>query len=224
MLKAWAAMELELGHIDESNDWTVPRNVSARHAHKQRSRGDKSQNAVTNMQQQKQLSRVGENLQMLRRLIERRSDEDLRTVMKWIEQRAKEERDLKDKFTARGQSDTRKVLEWAEKRGEADVAAFKEFIDERYQRDRLIGVYMLNLSIPSLAQKRQARQARMDGLSTSSSSAAGAAAPLVTKPQEWFVLDEVPSMTLHRFDEQLYRQKADAISERRREILEGIAF
>lgn len=220
MLRAWAAMELELGHIDESNDWTVPRNARSKNPYSRRSGPHGSRNTAYS-HQQKQLSLVGENLQMLRRLIERRSDEDLRTVMKWIERRANEERNLKEKFTARGQSDARKVLEWAEKRGEVDVAAFKEFIDERYKRDRLIGVYMLNLSIPSLAQKRQARQVASDGLSVATVSAAASSDP---KPQEWFVLDEPPRMTLHKFDQELYQQEANAISERRREILEGIEF
>lgn len=139
----------------------------------------------------KQMSAVSEKLQLLRRLIVTRTDEDLRVVMQWIEKRAKEDYDLKDRLSVRGQSGTRKVVEWAEKRGEADIAAFREFVEEWYERDRRIGVYVLNFNIPPLGKK---------------------ALPVPTKeepspppiPQEWFMLADPPAPTLQEFDAQLY--------------------
>jgi hypothetical protein len=63
LLKAWALMELRLGHIDSSNAWYVSQKMGSR-----------------------KLSKVSERLEMLRLLIEQRSEDDLKLVMKWIEQ------------------------------------------------------------------------------------------------------------------------------------------
>lgn len=157
------------------------------------------------------MSAVGEKLQLLRRLVATRTDEDLRVVMQWIEKRAKEDNDLKDRLSTRGQSDTRKVVEWAEKRGEADIAAFREFVEEWYERDRRIGVYVLNFNIPPLARK---------------------AAPVPAKdepppiPQEWFMLADPPDRTLQEFDAQLYASEAPWYAENvaRIQSIEAIEF
>ena len=61
LLKAWALMELQLGHIDSSNQWYVSKKMGFR-----------------------KMSKVSERLEMLRLLIEQRSENDLRLVMKWI--------------------------------------------------------------------------------------------------------------------------------------------
>ena len=62
LLKAWALMELRLGHIDGSNEWYVSQRMGSR-----------------------KLSKVTERLEMLRLLMEQRSEDDLKLVMKWIE-------------------------------------------------------------------------------------------------------------------------------------------
>jgi len=62
LLKAWALMELRLGHIDASNQWYVSQQMGSR-----------------------KLSKVTERLEMLRLLVEQRSEDDLKLVMKWIE-------------------------------------------------------------------------------------------------------------------------------------------
>ena len=63
LLKAWAMMELRLGHIDASNQWYVSPKMGSR-----------------------KLSKVSERLEMLRLLMEQRSEDDLKLVMQWIEQ------------------------------------------------------------------------------------------------------------------------------------------
>ena len=63
LLKAWAMMELQLGHIDGSNRWYVSKNMGL-----------------------SRLLKITERLEMLRLLIEQRSEDDLKLVMEWIEE------------------------------------------------------------------------------------------------------------------------------------------
>lgn len=209
MLRAWASMELELGHIDKSTGWTVPPGTGRNSGFARRARSGKRRNP--------KLLAVGENLRMLRRLVERRSDEDLKTVMKWIEGRAKAERDLAEKVASRGESDLRRVLEWTERRGEADVSAFKDFLEDRYERDRLIAVYLFNLDIPPLPKSMNPTVP--SDITQNADKAEGYSRPPPV-PQEWYVLDERPSSGLDDFDRELHESGYNALTEK----IAGIEF
>ena len=167
ILRGWADMELELGHIDSGPEWQL--------------NGDGSTRTRRSL---------GENLHMLRMLLERRSNEDVATVMKWLDRRANEDRNLYDRISERGTSDSRLIKDWLKRRSEEDVEAFKEWMTARYERDRQIGTFILNLDIPPLQQ------------STSNE----IAEPMMAQsaPREWYMLKEMPTETLRATDESIY--------------------
>lgn len=174
MLRAWARMELDLGHIDKSKDWMVPRGQRGKPGPR---KGDGG----------KQMSAVAENLMMLRLMIERKSDEDVKAVMKWIDSRADSDRRLYDSISERPSNDLRAVREWVQRRSESDIGAFKAWLEDKYEKDRRIGVYIFNWDIPArnTAVVREPQK-------------------LPTKPVEWLMLKDAPEMELHAFDEELY--------------------
>lgn len=196
MLRAWASMELELGHIDKSLDWMVPRG-RLKGARKPRER-DMIVNAESRPKSSKrQISAVGENLRMLRLMIERKSDEDVRTVMQWLDRRARTDRKLYDALAERRDKDSRKVKEWIERRSGSDIKAFKEWMEERYKKDARIGVYIFNWHIPSTMSSASAtipvRVSKQKGQKE--------------KPVEWLLLSERPERALEAFDESIYSRE-----------------
>ncbi len=174
MLRGWAEMELELGHIDSGPEWQVYGTETKRS--------------------------LGENLRMLRKLLERRSNDDVAMVMQWLNKRANEDRNLYDRFAERGSSDSRLVKDWIERRSAEDVEAFKAWVTARYERDRQIGTFILNLDIPPLPVRE----------------------PAVEKvnpvPREWYMLAEVPAETLQAGDEAIYYNGSA------RDYAEGVYF
>lgn len=174
LLRAWARMELELGHIDSSQDWRVPR-IGYKSKARPRARGSHSS---------KQISTVAENLMMLRLMIERKSDEDVKTVMKWLDGRANADRKLYDTLAERQSNDVRSVSEWVERRSASDIKSFKNWLDSRYEKDRRIGVYVFNWTIPPLSPNL--------------------VPPTTEKPVEWLRLEQDPVNSLRSFDEDVY--------------------
>ncbi|CDF41259.1 TPR repeat-containing protein [Chondrus crispus] len=198
MLRAWASMELELGHIDKSRDWMVP--PSSRNKWK---RGTKQRAYAPGKRDRdksndKQISAVGKNLQMLRLMIERRSDEDVRSVMQWLSGRARADRRLADAISARRENDSRRVTEWIERRSTSDIKAFKEWLDDRYEKDSRIGVYIFNWDIPlSKSMSSTPVPVRVSERRGNP----------VEKPAEWLRLSEEPRMGLQAFDDQLFHRE-----------------
>eukprot|EP00178_Gracilaria_changii_P028090 TRINITY_DN954_c0_g1_i1.p1 TRINITY_DN954_c0_g1~~TRINITY_DN954_c0_g1_i1.p1 ORF type:complete len:638 (-),score=97.50 TRINITY_DN954_c0_g1_i1:9399-11312(-) len=196
MLRAWASMELELGHIDKSADWIVPR---AKFVHQQKNK------RTSQKDKQKQITAVGENLKMLRLMIGRRSDEDMNTVMKWLDIRAKADRQIYDALQKRKDDDVRKVSEWVARRSASDISSFKEWLADRYERDRRIGVYVFNWDIPP-------------------SRPAPAYVPVIEKavqpekPIEWYKLSEESIVAMNAASDQLY------YSDKARDHAEGMYF
>lgn len=175
VLRAWASMELELGHIDKSSDWQVPRGLAKgavqSGANGQRHK-DGSQHVGT--YRKKQISAVGENLLMLKRLIERRTEEDVSLVLQWLAERAEKDSALRDQVAKRGGEDASKVIAWAERRTKEDIGKFDQWVATRYKEDRKIGVYIFNMDIPD------------------------------SPPREWFRLRQTPERELQNFDDSLY--------------------
>lgn len=193
MLRAWASMELELGHIDKSRDWMVPpgsRNKWKSNAKRQKASTGRN---TRNKSNDKQISTVGENLRMLRLMIERRSDEDVKAVMQWLDQRARADRRLYDAFSQRREMDSRKVTEWIERRSASDIKAFKAWLDDRYEKDSRIGVYIFNWDIPTSPSPVPVRVSEQN--------------ENVDKPVEWLRLSEQPANGLQAFDEQFFYQE-----------------
>lgn len=171
MLRSWAGMERGLGHIDRSSDWLVP-------------------NMRSGKRERRQMGIVGENLRMLRMMIERKSDEDVGLVMQWLAARATADRKARDAIAARRDQDTERVRQWIERRSESDVRAFRNWVDERYETDSQIGVYLFNWQIPQQTKKHGSitpKQGR-----------------LTEKPVEWLLLAEQPKKALQDFDEDIY--------------------
>lgn len=183
LLRAWAQMELQLGHIDKSLNWRVPASFAGvgKSAPKQR-RGKQPPS-------ERQMSTVAENLMMLRLMIERKTDDDLKTVMTWLDGRANADRKLYNALAERQSNDVRTVREWVERRSAGDIESFKSWLDDRYEKDRRVGVYLFNWDIPPLVQP------------TSSP------VPVISnpsKPLEWLKLKEEPVRTLQSGDEEVY--------------------
>lgn len=209
LLRAWARMELELGHIDKGMDWRVPRggykptqrNNSAtdQSSGLRRSEGDENSSRKPsdrfrrNNMETKQISTVAENLVMLRLMIERKSDDDVRTVMKWLDGRAKADRELYDALAERQSNDVRVVQEWVGRRSSEDIKSFRKWLDDRYEKDRRIGVYVFNWDLPPLSQSAPPAES-VEQVSVND----------VEKPVEWLHLDEVPEKSLQSFDEDVY--------------------
>lgn len=166
MLRAWAEMELELGHIDTSSEWRVAGQRTRR----------------------RHLTRLGENLHMLRLLIERRSDDDVSTVMGWLHDRAEYDRGLYERLAERGEADVRGLQDMIARRSASDVRAFADWVEERYESDRQIGTHILNWDITAMT--------------------AGSTAPTTDTPREWYQLAHNPGETLRASDERLlYRDQ-----------------
>lgn len=195
MLRAWASMELQLGHIDKSRDWMVPP------GHRRKGQVGGQRKVFTGKRNVRQLTAVGENLKMLRLMIEGRSDEDVTAVMKWLDRRARADRKLYSALQQRRDSDVRKVSEWVERRSASDIASFKEWLGERYERDRRVGVYIFNWDIPPRTPTVSPAPAPVM-VPVDDSRESG------EKPVEWLMMAERPAKALQAFDEQLYTNDA----------------
>lgn len=183
LLRAWARMELQLGHIDKSSNWRVPSEFSKSGKLMPRQRRGKRAPS------ERQMSTVAENLMMLRLMIERKSDDDLKAVMTWLDHKANEDRKLYDALAERQTNDLRTVREWVERRSAGDISSFKKWLDDRYKKDRRVGVYLFNWEIPPLPQPAS------QPVSIES---------VAQKPTEWLRLEEQPARTLQLFDEEVY--------------------
>lgn len=166
MLRAWAEMELELGHIDSSESWRVAGRKSRR----------------------RHLTRVGENLHMLRLIIERRSDDDVSAVMRWLNDRSDFDRAIYERLAERSEADARKLQHMVARRSAADVRAFAEWVEERYETDRRIGTHILNWDISAMIQP-QPYTPKLDH---------------AIAPREWYKLKDKPDESLRATDERLY--------------------
>lgn len=191
MLRGWAAMELELGHIDKSEEWRVPKREFKGWSREKR-RSSVARRRGNPKEMEKQLSTVGENLRMLRLMIERRSDEDVKTVMQWLDRRARTDRRLSDALAERRDKDSRMVKEWVARRSASDIQAFTEWVDENYKRDSRLGVYLFNWHMPP-AKIPATIPVAVTGRRRK-----------VEKPKEWSMLEERPKMSLKTADERIY--------------------
>lgn len=183
LLRAWARMELQLGHIDKSPNWSVPSGFSKSDKLNPRQRRGKRAPS------ERQMSTVAENLMMLRLMIERKSDKDLKTVMTWLDRKANEDRKLYDALAEKQTNDLRTVQKWVERRSAGDISSFKKWLDDRYEIDRRVGVYLFNWEIPPLPQP---------------ASQPVSIETVAQKPIEWLRLEGQPERTLQSFDEEVY--------------------
>ncbi|KAA8495597.1 PsbB mRNA maturation factor Mbb1, chloroplastic [Porphyridium purpureum] len=172
MLRAWAGMELKLGHIDSSREWTAPFLPE-----KKVRKG--------------QLKRSAENLVMLRRLIERRTGDDVRAVLTWLNRKVEGDLSLYKKIKAKGEGDASKLLEWASRRSKQDIEAFESWFDKWYEQDRRIGAYIFGWDFP-----KRILDPPDSGLAS------------VKAPIEWYRLKDKPRCTLSEADDEFYNDEA----------------
>jgi tetratricopeptide (TPR) repeat protein len=130
MLKAWADMEQRLGHISPAPEWNVYRGSQSDAKARERRRAT-----------------IGERLLMLRKLIDRRSEEDLRAVLTFIAERTLIDRRVRAAVSERTREDLERIRRWAERRNEEDVQAFQKWFEKRYEEDRLVGQYVFGWNL-----------------------------------------------------------------------------
>lgn len=204
ILRAWARMELELGHIDRSSDWRVPAGNRARHTSGGKATASRQRKRPQHTAQQ--LNIVGENLMMLRLILERKSDEDVRAVMTWLNKRANSDKGLYGKLAERQSKDTQFVHEWVRRRSSSDIQAFRSWLEERYENDRRVGVYLFKRDLSNGENQGK----RRFGAQTPADAEAGcetgeeAIEEKSSVPTEWFQLADMPAKSLQEFDDELF--------------------
>ncbi|GJQ15528.1 hypothetical protein GpartN1_g7319.t1 [Galdieria partita] len=124
ILRGWTLLERRLGHLPDSVEWKVM---------------DPSY---------KETSHLGERLFMLGKMVERKSESDIRIVLEWLSTRAKDDQNLRIILQQRGMQDLRKVLQWAERRSSEDVRLFMEWFNERYEEDRSVAALLFGWQLP----------------------------------------------------------------------------
>uniref|UniRef100_A0A7S1TEB4 Suppressor of forked domain-containing protein n=1 Tax=Compsopogon caeruleus TaxID=31354 RepID=A0A7S1TEB4_9RHOD len=138
MLRAWARMELRLGHIDDSfSDWKLGFEPHAK------GYGGRSRKSREKKEE------LAEKLSMLRRLVERKSDKDVRLVLLWLQKQAVKDKDRHRQISEKGNTDSINVLHWAKNRSAEDVHAFQNWFDSRYKKDRRIAAYLFGWNLPT---------------------------------------------------------------------------
>jgi tetratricopeptide (TPR) repeat protein len=178
MLKAWADMEQRLGHISPAPEWNVYRSNRSDPETRERRR-----------------ETIGERLLMLRKLIDRRSEEDLRTVLTFIAERTRMDRQARAAITERSRDDLDRVRRWAERRNEEDVRAFQKWFEKRYEEDRLVGQYVFGWNLgPPL---------RSTVVSSPSTENTGGGDSASAVPPEWLRAAPMPR-PLSEYEKELY--------------------
>ncbi|KAF6003967.1 hypothetical protein F1559_004471 [Cyanidiococcus yangmingshanensis] len=138
MLKAWADMEQRLGHISPAPEWNVYRGSQRDTKARERRRAT-----------------IGERLVMLRKLVDRRSEEDLRAVLAFIAERTLIDRRARAAMSERSREDLERLRRWAERRNEEDILAFKKWFEKRYEEDRLVGHYVFGWNLELYSSERE---------------------------------------------------------------------
>ncbi|KAK4535477.1 hypothetical protein CDCA_CDCA05G1502 [Cyanidium caldarium] len=196
VLKAWAEMESRLGHIPASTEWNP---YAAPDRASDISVDEKRQSIV-------------ERLLMLKRVVDRRSVEDLRLVLSFIADRAQADQRARAALGERGRGDWEKLRLWAERRSEEDVLAFQQWIEKRYEEDRLVSRYVFGWDVlpPADAAARRATQAMATAvLKATEAAAATSAEPSV--PTEWLRALGVPPPALAEYERRLHEaEQADS--------------
>jgi len=170
MLRSWACMELKLGHIDSSADWSAPFLPKTK-------------------VKRSQLAKTAENFIMLRKLIDRRSKDDLRSVLTWLNRRIETDRNLYNSIVSRSEDDTMRLMEWAKRRSMNDIDAFGQWFDKNYEQDRRIGSYIFGWNLPKRTM-------------------VPVESPVAKIPDEWYHLAEAPRKALKEADELFFNDDA----------------
>jgi len=124
ILRGWTLLERRLGHLPDTQEWKV---MNASHM---------------------EMNHLGEKLRMLGKMVERKSESDIRTVLEWLASRAKNDQNLRIILQQRGKQDLRKVLQWAERRSTEDIRLFMEWFNERYEEDRSVAALLFGWELP----------------------------------------------------------------------------
>jgi len=201
MLRSWACLEIKSGHIDSSEPaWRDPF-LPAKKVPK------------------RQLARYAERLSMVRRLVERKTADDVRVVLSWLasnksspstamgnKKTKKNEKREEEEVVGGQQANT--LLQWAQRRSKQDVEAFTVWFAKWYEQDRRIVSYIFGWDIPPASWEQDA-----ESVTAGSDGANGAAADAVVEvPVEWYTLMESPRQTLRDADDELFNDDAVAYS------------
>jgi tetratricopeptide (TPR) repeat protein len=101
-LKSWLKMEISLGYFDES----MSKLLNLRSTAKQ----------------------VVEELRIMRKLLESRSEADIHLFMQWLSNRAKEDQQIWARIRSLSEAEGRKIQKWMERRSSEDIKAFYEWL------------------------------------------------------------------------------------------------
>ncbi|EME27048.1 PsbB mRNA maturation factor Mbb1 [Galdieria sulphuraria] len=124
ILRGWTLLERRLGHLPDSIEWKV---TDTSHT---------------------ETSHLGERLFMLGKMVEGKSESDIRIVLEWLATRARNDQNLRIILQQRGMQDLRKVLQWAERRSSEDIRLFVEWFNERYEEDRSVAALLFGWQLP----------------------------------------------------------------------------
>lgn len=196
MLKAWADMEQRLGHISPAPEWNVYRGSQRDTKARERRRAT-----------------IGERLLMLRKLVDRRSEEDLRAVLAFIAERTLIDRRARAAMSERSREELERLRRWAERRNEEDVLAFKKWFEKRYEEDRLVGHYVFGWNLGRPLRSPAAMQ-RIADLATTTTTEVVATRFV---PPEWLQAAHMPR-PLGEYERELYS------SERELHLLPAVAW
>lgn len=161
ILRGWTLLERRLGHLPDTAEWKV-----------------------LDTSPPMEPSHFGEKLRMLGKMVERKSESDIRMVLEWLASRAKNDHNLRSILQQRGMQDLKKVLQWAERRSSEDIRLFMEWFNERYEEDRTVAALLFGWQLPMTRVKESVPSA---------------------PPVEWYYVSSLPK-SLSEGDESCYYQ------------------
>ncbi|GJQ15427.1 hypothetical protein GpartN1_g7218.t1 [Galdieria partita] len=115
-LKSWLKMEISLGYFDESMSKLLNFRSTAR--------------------------QVLEELRIMRKLLESRSEADIHLFMQWLSNRAQEDQQIWARIRSRSETEGRKIQKWIERRSSEDIKAFYNWLQNNHSSGFLHSVFM----------------------------------------------------------------------------------
>eukprot|EP00871_Galdieria_phlegrea_P003256 jgi/Galph1/3931/GphlegSOOS_G2597.1 len=124
MLRGWTRMEQRLGHLPNTTEWKIT---------------DQSPIEMTGL---------GEKLRILGKMVERRSEADVRMVLEWLSKKSKNDQYLRELVQQKGIQEWKNIFQWAERRSSEDIRSFMKWFNDRYEEDRQVAAFILGWQLP----------------------------------------------------------------------------
>lgn len=115
-LKSWLKMEISLGHFHESKSKLLNLRSTAK--------------------------QVVEELRIMRKVLESRSEADIHLFMQWLWNRAQEDKQIWARIRSRSETEGRKLQKWIERRSSDDIKAFYDWLQHNHSSGILHSIFM----------------------------------------------------------------------------------